>query len=292
MPNRIETTGRFAIAAAAALAMIALAACSSVEESPLSPSATDTKDSQGIATTGMIQLALASEPAAFDDFIFVIRGVSARRASGDSLDDWYEMATKPAEYAMQDLGPGVASLLAEAPLPGGTYDMFRILLDKGSRVVQDGHEYEVFIPSGTTRGLQVPFEFELLPGETFTCTIDFEVPRSVRVDRQGRYHLKPILRAGLGEPAEEEPAAGSIRGVIQPVSAEPVVMAFVGADTLTVQADPFSGAFELQDLPAGTYDLRFEPTAAGMWFGVSREGVEVQPGQETDLGTVFLLFPQ
>ena len=48
--------------------------------------------------TGTLKLNLIDSPVDFDDFILVLRGISAHRASGDSLDGWFKMEIEPTEY--------------------------------------------------------------------------------------------------------------------------------------------------------------------------------------------------
>ena len=136
---------------------------------------------------GTFQLTLIDAPVAFDDIVLVIQGISVHRASEDSLDGWYGMAVEPAEYHLLDLTNGISAMIADSDLPAGTYDRIRLLLARGNRVVVDGQEYRLFIPSGLKRGLKIKHEFEIVEGETYAATLDIDAARSALESRDVRF---------------------------------------------------------------------------------------------------------
>ena len=249
-----------------------------------------TPESQKVFTApfenaGTFQLSLIDGPVDFDDFILVIKGISAHRASEDSLDGWYGMDIEPAEYHLLDLTNGVSALIADAELPAGTYNQLRLLLDEGNRVVVDGEEFDLFIPSGLKSGLKIHHVFEIVEGESYAATLDFDAARSVKVNGRGRYSMRPVVRV------QEDTSAGHIIGMTVPVEALAMVWTVAGSDTVTTFADVETGAFMLSTLPVGTYDLNFVPTGEGPYTEVSMTGVEVTAGNTTDVGTVALMIP-
>lgn len=65
--------------------------------------------------------------------------------------------------------------------------------------------------------------------------------------------MKPVIRAYTEE------LSGAISGVIEPVEAEPYIMAIMNDDTIATYADTESGEYLLSGLEAGRYDVEFEP---------------------------------
>ena len=237
------------------------------------------------SNAGTFQLTLIDGPVDFEDFILVLKGISAHRASEDSLDGWYGMDIEPAEYHLLDLTNGVSALVADAELPAGTYNQIRLLLDEGNRIVVDGEEFDLFIPSGLKSGLKIHHVFEIVEGEDYAATLDFDTARSVKRNGKGRYSLKPVVRV------QEDTSAGHIIGVIDPVEAEAMIWTVAGTDTITTYSDATTGEFMLSTLPVGIYGLNFVPTGEGPYTDISMPGVVVNAGETTDVGTVLMLIP-
>lgn len=241
------------------------------------------------ADTGSTEL--KSEPgvqATYDDLILVLRGVSAHRASGDTLDGWYGLEFEPTEYSFQDLSTGLSGLIAEARLPVGTYNQIRLLLGEGSHVIVDGEEILLSIPSGLRSGIKIRHLFEIVDGETYAATLGFDTTRSVRVTSSGEYVLKPRIR--IVESIASR-LAGAIIGVVNPAEAEATVWVDTSDGKTTAVADPVTGEFLLPALAAGTYTVNFTPAADSWYPSISLMGIEVVGGETTDLGTIQLMMP-
>jgi Domain of unknown function (DUF4382) len=280
-----NTAGKitFPLILTVALSIGLLVGCSD-DNAPLTPDP-DPVMSAPYDNAGTFQLTLIDGPVDFDDFILVIKGLSAHRASEDSLDGWYGIEIEPAEYHLLDLTNGVSALIADAELPAGTYNQLRLLLDEGNRVVVDGEEFDLFIPSGLKSGIKIHHEFDIVEGEDYAATLDIDAERSVKVNGRGRYRLSPRLRV------QENDSAGCIIGLVSPVEAEAKVWTVAGTDTVSTFADVETGAFQLSALPAGEYTLNFTPTGDGPYIDAALVGVEVLAGQTTDIGTFMMIAP-
>ena len=80
--------------------------------------------------------------------------------------------------------------------------------------------------SSQRRGLAVKHEFDIVEGETYAATLDFDAARSVRVDGRGRYFLQPVLRVQAND------LAGAIAGSVYPPEAG-VLISTVSGPALT-----------------------------------------------------------
>lgn len=234
---------------------------------------------------GTFQLTLIDSPVDFDEFILVLRGISAHRASEDSLDGWYRMEIEPEEYDLLELVNGVSDLIADAELPEGTYNQIRLLLGEGNHVVIDGEKFDLIIPSGLSSGIKIHHVFEIVKGQEYRATLDFDAARSVKVDGRGRYRLKPVLRV------QENDSAGNIIGSVTPPEAEVLIWTVAGADTVSAFADMETGEFMLSTLPAGNYILTLTPKGYGPYSEVNMPGVEVIAGDTTDVGEILVMIP-
>jgi hypothetical protein len=78
--------------------------------------------------------------------------------------------------------------------------------------------------------------------------------------------------------------ASGIKGTISPAENAGTVWAIAGKDSL--KATPVQGAFQINDLKAGTYKVVVEAKAPYKNF--VKEGVAVKDGAVLDLGTITL----
>lgn len=78
--------------------------------------------------------------------------------------------------------------------------------------------------------------------------------------------------------------ASGIKGTVSPAEGAGDVWAISGTDSL--KATPAEGAFQFNDVKAGTYKIVVEGKAPYKDF--VKEGVEVKDGEVTDLGEITL----
>lgn len=101
-------------------------------------------------------------------------------------------------------------------------------------------------------GLKLQINTEIEAGKHYTVLLDFDAARSiVKADNTGKYNLKPVIRTIV------ELQKGAIEGKISLTESSTAVFAITGQDTIGTYTDA-SGAFLIQGLAAGTYDLVFE----------------------------------
>jgi len=116
---------------------------------------------------------------------------------------------------------------------------------------------------------------------TYNLLLDFDAARSVDQQGNGKYSLKPVIRAvNLEE-------TGSIIGTVQPNDFNTNVLVVTGDDTVTSTITADNGNFQIIGLQEGTYDVVFDPSS-DQYSDSTQTDVEVISGTETDLGTVQL----
>jgi hypothetical protein len=86
----------------------------------------------------------------------------------------------------------------------------------------------------------------------YKLLLDFDVAKSIHRSGNGKYMLKPVIRAVA------EAVGGSIKGTVLPASEPTAVLAIRGADT-TASTYTMNGAYLIKGINAGTYDLHFIP---------------------------------
>lgn len=207
-------------------------------------------------------------------------------STSDSNGEWIDLPIEPTTVDLLTLQNGVDTLLASADLEPGYYQELRLMLGNDNYVMIDSTEHYMKVPSGQSSGYKVKFHTNLEEGEQVDVTIDFDASRSVhKAGNSGKYMLKPVLRAYVttGDSVE----TGSIAGIVEPLEAEPSVLAIMGDDTVATTEPDTTGSFMMEGLDEGTYDLHVK--AGNQDYNDEiMEDVAVQAGEETNVGTITL----
>ena len=231
--------------------------------------------------TGGFELYLVDAPVDFDDVILDVQAVRVHRAAADSTAGWIDVRDDSMLVHLLELTNGVTALLGEAELEAGDYDQIRLVLGQENRVVIDGTEHDLRVPSGQHSGFKIHHRFTVIEGEDYQAILDIDARRSVHRTGNGQFILRPTLRMhGMQD-------VGHVAGVVMPPDAEALVWTVAGEDTVQTFADPLSGQFRLMALPEGVYDVRFAATV-GTFADTTVSGVPVAPMQPASLDTVQL----
>jgi hypothetical protein len=174
--------------------------------------------------------------------------------------------------------------LGSTEIPPGTYQQIRILLAGGSVTVNNNRygsgmncvmltsdpastPQPLQLSSESKTGIKIPSgqiaggQFVIAAGESKDLNVDFNACRSIVVQGNGQYRMKPVLHAG--EVALQPSVSGTIvdSATSQPVVGGTTVVALEqkdssGIDRVVMEtlADS-NGAFSFCPLPAGTYDV-------------------------------------
>ncbi|PJJ83875.1 DUF4382 domain-containing protein [Mucilaginibacter auburnensis] len=173
---------------------------------------------------------------------------------------------------------GRDTVIAGGDVPAGNIQQIRLVLNEnGNRVVVNGTSQDLTTPSGQTSGVKLNLQQTLTPGVAYTIKLDFDVTKSIVLTGNGKYILKPVIRAIA------DATSGVLTGTVSPATSMPKVYAIAGTDTVGTMADA-DGRFYFQGLAAGTYSVRFEPLSPYQVKTVT--GVTVSTGQVKDMGVV------
>ena len=231
------------------------------------------KKSDSSNTTTAISVRLTDGPGPYDAVILSIKQVVVITAGGQqSLD----VNGGPIDILHFRLGKD--TLLAASDIPAGQLQEVRLVLNtSGNRVIVNGTSYDLTTPSGQTSGVKIKVMDNLTAGIAYTLLLDFDASQSIVTTGNGKYILKPVIRA------ISQAVSGAITGVVSPVAAYPKVYAINGTDTVGTIADA-TGKFYFPGLPAATYNVNFKPVSP---YGVKTvSNVIVVNGAVKDLGTV------
>jgi hypothetical protein len=258
------------------------------------------KTSDNDAGASKLEVRLTDAPGDFQRVVLDVQQVEVHLKEESDPSGWQTLAFTPQVVNVLDYVNGKSALLVSTDFAPGDLKEIRLILGPNSYVVgTDGQTYALKTPSGQTSGVKLKLnQVTLTAGSTYQLLLDFDVAKSIvergnwrpSNDKKERYLLKPVIRLVAQD------LRGSLRGTVNPAAARPQVLAIraaiTGPDTVSTFADA-SGAYQLNGLAAGTYQVQFFPTTAApagqpSYKNVVRPGVTVTNDQATDLGVTPL----
>jgi hypothetical protein len=229
-------------------------------------------DDNGSGMTRM-NVRLTDAPGAYDALYLSVKEVQVLSTSGQT-----SLAVNSNPFDILKFRMGKDTLIASQDIPSGTIQEVRLVLNStGNSVVVDGTSYPLTTPSGQTSGVKLKVHDNLEANVAYTMTLDFDAAKSIVQTGNGKYILKPVIRA------IPNAVSGAITGTINPASASPKIYAIAGTDTLGTVSDA-NGKFWFPGVPAGTYKVEVHPVSPYQMTTITN--VTVANGSVKDLGTI------
>ncbi len=223
-----------------------------------------------------LNVRLTDAPGQYDHVYIDIQGIEIHSDNGG----WFSPSFFNAGvYDLLQFNNGADTLLCSIDMPVGKISQIRLILGNNNSVVVDSVSYPLSTPSAQQSGLKINLHEDLLADVSYTIILDFDAGKSIVQQGNGSYSLKPVIRA------YSELENGKIKGIVQPMAAQPVVYAIQGTDTVSAIPNP-DGFFMICGLN-GTYDLFINP-ADPTYQAVTISGVQTAWGTITDVGIITL----
>jgi hypothetical protein len=118
-------------------------------------------------------------------------------------------------------------------------------------------------------------------GLLYKLLLDFDAARSIVRTGNGKYILKPVIRATM------QAQGGSVKGYVLPDTVNTSVFAIQGTDTVAGTMTT-SGSYMIKGLNAGTYSLAFAPSDT-TYKSQTKTGIVVTDNTVTTVDTVHLV---
>lgn len=190
------------------------------------------------------------------------------------------LKVNPGIYNLLDFANGADTLIATGGLTLQKVQQIRFILGSNNSVMADSVLYPLEVSSGSQSGLKINVHHSLQPGVAYEVLLDFDAHQSVVETGNGKFQLKPVIRA------VEKAISGSITGTLSPTGVSAVIAATNTSGGYSTVADTVSGAFLIQGVPAGTYSVQIVPAAPHN--SVNINGVNVVNGSPVSVGTVTI----
>ena len=227
------------------------------------------------STATRFNVKLTDAPGAYDALYLSIKEIQVLTSEGRTI---LEVNSDPFDVLQYRMGKD--TLIASEDIASGKLQEIRLVLNEtGNEVVIDGETFDLNTPSGQSSGIKLKVHEDLTSGIEYTMTLDFDAAKSIVRTGNGKYILKPVIRA------IPQALSGAITGTVNPAASNPKLYAISGVDTIGAVADT-TGKFFFPGVSEGTYKINIEPVAP--YVNKSIENVQVTKGSVKDLGTIMI----
>jgi len=151
------------------------------------------KDDNG---TGVISVYLTDAPADYDAVLIDLQGLKINASSDSTTESGWQTLTLDTmgQIDLLMLTDGNSILLTEDELPEGRINQMRMILGSNNEIVVDGDTLDLETPSAQQSGLKFNIHADIVEGETYSMTLDFDAEKSVVENGNGSYSLKPVIK--------------------------------------------------------------------------------------------------
>ncbi|MDF3076742.1 MAG: hypothetical protein K0S09_631 [Sphingobacteriaceae bacterium] len=219
-----------------------------------------------------VNIKMTDGPGSYDALLINVKEVHVITSEGESV-----LPVNSGTFDILKFRMGKDTLLASQDIPAGKLQEIRLVLNDGNKVVVGGVPYNLTTPSAQSSGLKLKINDDLSSGIEYTLTLDFDAAKSIVQTGNGKYILKPVIRA------IPNAVSGALAGTVAPAASAAKVYAIVGTDTTGAIADS-TGKFFLSGMQAGTYKIDIVPQSP--YQPKSLLSVQVNTGSVTNLGTI------
>jgi hypothetical protein len=109
---------------------------------------------------------------------------------------WISLSTQVGVYNLLDLQNNITTVLATGThIPAGKVSQMRLLLGSNNSVMlRDSTIHALKIPSSEQSGIKINVNSVIPPGGIVTVTIDYDADKSVNMEGNGSYIMKPVIK--------------------------------------------------------------------------------------------------
>ena len=238
------------------------------------------KDPALLSDNSSVNIRLTDAPADYEAVWIDIQGIEFHVTKDNGEGQWISLENvNKGLYNLLDYCNGKDTLLVSTDLDSGNVSQIRLILGQQNSVETDKGTFGLKVPSGSTSGLKINLQETIDIGIIKNIWIDFDASKSIVKTGNGKFLLKPVLRAYT------KIVGGAIKGHVNPKESLPSIYAIMGTDTLSTIADT-SGYFFIGGVPIGIYSVKFDPIEP--FLDTIIEVVQVLSGVETDLDTILI----
>jgi hypothetical protein len=223
----------------------------------------------------------------FDSVFIDLQGLDVK-LEDDTLSNggWVTLAIHPGVYNILKFRNGLDTLFASGSLPNARIQKIRMRLGTQNSVMKNGVSTSLRVKDEDREVIMNldASNFEVTNGQVFFW-IDFDAGNSIQPDNSGsgsnngyrlRSHISVFTHSHTGR----------IEGTVLPLSADPIIKAYIGTDTATAIPDDHDGEYKIVGLRAGTYNVLID--GQNGFRDTTITNVIVRNGEDTHIGQIIL----
>jgi hypothetical protein len=224
---------------------------------------------------------LTDDPTKYDKIYLDIKSVQIKKDNDDSENGWQTIhITRTGVFNLLKFTNGADTILATDAIASSKVSQVRVILGTNNSVVIKGVSYPLETPSAQESGLKINIDADLVAGIEYKIWLDFDAARSIVTTGNGKYILKPVIRAFV------KSFSGSVKGIVLPLNINATVYAINNSDTVaSAMPDTLTGAFLIPGLRQGNYMISVNSNS---YVNATYNNVSVTNENVTDIGTVQL----
>lgn len=227
--------------------------------------------------------------------------IEIRKQASDSTEaEFIVLSEELFQIDLLSLSNGLTEQLASVDLDAGEYDMIRMHVSDSKIILTDQTEFELKIPSGSSSGLKVKIEPDMVisAGQTVDVLLDFDVSKSFvakgnwKGGQLNGFNFKPVVRCVLlGMAGRIEGTVADTTGTALENVAIKVWLPVQETDKDSLITSSFTdsdGKYQVIGILSGTYFLTTERDSFEtdtIW------NVNVQQGQSTTVDIELTPLP-
>ncbi|MES2800624.1 MAG: DUF4382 domain-containing protein [Bacteroidota bacterium] len=138
---------------------------------------------------------MTDAPGDFEHVFVDVQEVQVHYSGGGNPGAWVSLQTNAGIYDLLTLQNGITTVLApNTVIPSGKITQIRLILNTQNSVVVDGLTFPLQTSSATQTGLKINLNTVLDPGEDYEVLLDFDAEKSIVLEGNGSYSLKPTIK--------------------------------------------------------------------------------------------------
>jgi len=145
--------------------------------------------------TGTLTVRMVDQPIPYEQVNVEVEFVQVHFNNTDNgAEGWVDLETNKGIYNLLDLQNGVSAVLVDGEvLPVGYLSQLRLVLGDDNTVVIAGITYPLALSSQDKNGLKINLDTTIHDGDDVEIIFDFDTEKSIVVEGNGTYRLKPVL---------------------------------------------------------------------------------------------------
>lgn len=228
-----------------------------------------------------LEVYLTDDPGNYDQVVIDVRDVKINY-SNDTASGWKSLSQVNAgSYDILRLVNDKDTILGKTDLDSGRIEQIRLILGPNNYVKIGNQTYTLETPSAQQSGLKINLHQDVNAGVLYKLLLDFDASRSIVKTGNGKYILKPVIRATM------QAQGGSVKGYVLPDTVQTSVFAIQGVDTVAGTLTS-GGSYMIKGLNAGSYTISFVPGDT-TYKSQTKSGINVTTNNVTTVDTVRLM---